>query len=60
MDEYDAFALGKRLGISVDEMKQMSYVSFINILISNVDNDIKEDSGYVREATPEDIKRYFG
>ena len=54
-------ALAKRLGISIEEMKEMSYVSLINTLIASVNDEaIKEDSGFTREATPEDIKRYFG
>lgn len=61
VDEYDVMALAKRLGISIEEMKEMSYVSLINTLIASVNDEaIKEDSGFTREATPEDIKRYFG
>lgn len=35
-------------------MKEMSFVSLMNILISSVDNE--EDN----QATQEDIDRYFG
>lgn len=34
-------------------MKEMSYNSLINILLSTVEDDVKE-------ATQEDINRYFG
>ena len=46
-------ALSKRLNITLDDMKEMSYVSLINILLSNVEEDQKQ-------ATQEDIDRYFG
>ena len=46
-------ALAKRLNITLDDMKEMSYVSLMNILISSVEEDEKQ-------ATQEDIDRYFG
>jgi len=46
-------ALAKRLNITFDDMKQMSYVSFINILLSNV----QENSS---DATQQDIDGMFG
>lgn len=46
-------ALAKRLNITLDDMKEMSYVSLMNILISSVEEDEKA-------ATQEDIDRYFG
>ena len=52
-DEYDVLALAKRLNITLDDMKQMSYVSLMNILISNVETDEKK-------GTEEDIRRMFG
>ena len=53
MDEYEVVALAKRLNITIEDMKQMSFVSLINILISTVEeNDNK--------ATQEDIDRMFG
>lgn len=36
----------------------MSYVSLINVLIAYVSGG--KESETVREATPDDIKRYFG
>lgn len=36
-------------------MKEMSFVSLMNILLSNV-----EENSDTREATEEDIKKYFG
>lgn len=53
MDEYEVVALAKRLNITIEDMKQMSFVSLINILISTVEE--KE-----RTATQEDIDRVFG
>ena len=52
-DEYDVVALAKRLNITLDDMKEMSYNSLINILLSSVEDDEKQ-------ATQEDIDRYFG
>ena len=46
-------ALAKRLNITLDDMKEMSYVSLMNILLSTVEDDEKQ-------ATQEDIDRYFG
>lgn len=56
MDEYTTLALGKRLGISIEDMKQMSFVSFVNILISAVE----DNSNGTRKATKEDIERFVG
>ena len=53
VDEYEVFALAKRLNITLDDMKEMSYVSLINILLSNVEGDYKD-------ATQDDIDRMFG
>lgn len=47
-------SLAMRLGISVDEMKQMSFVSLYNILIAST--NVEEE----RKATQEDIDRMFG
>lgn len=46
-------ALAKRLNITLDDMKEMSYVSLMNILLSSVEDEEKQ-------ATQEDIDRYFG
>ena len=54
VDEYEVVALAKRLGITFEEMKQMSYISLMNILLSSVDS---EDT---QTATQEDIDRMFG
>lgn len=55
MDEYEIVALAKRLNITLDDMKEMSFVSLANILLSSVDSE--DDT---RQATSEDIQRYFG
>ena len=46
--------LAKRLNITIEDMKQMSYVSLMNILISTVERDEE------KQATQEDIERFFG
>jgi len=53
IDEYEVVALAKRLNITFDDMKQMSFVSLINILLSSVEESEKN-------ATQEDIDKYFG
>ena len=53
MDEYEVVALAKRLNITIDDMKQMSFVSLVNILISTIEE--KES-----KATQEEIDRMFG
>lgn len=54
VDEYEVVALAKRLGITFEEMKQMSYISLMNILLSSVDSDDTQN------ATQDDIDRMFG
>lgn len=46
-------ALAKRLNITLDDMKQMSYVSLVNILLSSVEET-------EQEATQQDIDLFFG
>ena len=46
-------ALAKRLNITITDMKEMSFVSLANILLSTVEDD-------ERQATQEDIDKYFG
>ena len=46
-------ALAKRLNITIDDMKEMSFVSLANILLSSVEDNEKQ-------ATQEDIDKYFG
>lgn len=53
IDEYEVVALAKRLNITLDDMKQMSFVSLINILLSSVEKNS-------RAATQDDIDRMFG
>ena len=55
IDEFEVVALAKRLGITIEEMKDMTFVSLLNILISSVDNNESD----TREATQEDIDKYF-
>lgn len=45
--------MAKKLGITFEEMKQMSFVSLINILLSSVQE-------HESKATQEDIDRMFG
>ena len=53
VDEYEVVALSKRLGITLEDMKQMSYVSLINILLSSVEET-------ERPANQDDIDKMFG
>ena len=53
VDEYEVVALSKRLGITLEDMKQMSFVSLLNILLTSVEEKDKK-------ATQEDIDRMFG
>lgn len=52
-DEFEVMALAKRLGITIEEMKEMSFVSLFNILIASTNT---EDE---RMATQKDIDRLF-
>lgn len=47
-------SLAKRLGITREEMLDMSFVSFFNICISATNNETE------RKATQSDIDRMFG
>lgn len=38
MDIFEVVALAKRLNITLDDMKEMSFVSLINILLSSVED----------------------
>lgn len=52
LDAYEVVALAKRLNITLDDMKEMSFVSLINILYSSV----KEDEN---NATQKDIDNFL-
>ena len=52
-DEETVVALAKRLNITFDDMKEMTFVSLINIMLSSIDDSDTE-------ATQEDIDRMFG
>lgn len=53
-DEYEVVALAKRLNITFEDMANMSFVSLVNILLSNI-----EENGE-RKASQEDIDKFFG
>ena len=55
VDEYEVIALAKRLNITFDDMKEMSFVSLMNILLSSV-----EEHSDTRQGTEEDARKYFG
>lgn len=57
IDEYEIVALAKRLGISIQEMKEMSFVSLLNILLSNIETN--SSSNGVRNANQDDIDQFF-
>ena len=46
------YALAKRFNITDEEMKHMSFVSLMNILISTVSDE--------RKGTEDDLRRLFG
>lgn len=48
-------ALAVRQGISIEAMKDMTFVGLVNILLSSVNSE-----GGERKATQEDIDRMFG
>ena len=50
-------ALAKRLNITIDDMKEMTFTSLLNILLSSIQDNTSDG---VREATQEDIDRLFG
>ena len=52
-DEYEIVALAKRLNITFDDMKQMSFISLANILLNKIDEE-------ETNATQSDIDRMFG
>lgn len=47
-------ALAKRLNITMEDMSNMSFVSLMNILISNIEEDEE------KKASQEDIDKFFG
>lgn len=49
-------ALAKRLNITTDDLKEMSFTSLLNILLSNIDFTSTASDG-TRSATQEDIDR---
>ena len=51
-------ALAKRLNITTDDMKEMSFTSLLNILLSNIDFTSTSSDG-TRSATQEDIDRFM-
>ena len=54
IDEYEIMRLAKSQGISIEEMKDMSFVSLINVLLSLVESESEQ------LATEEDVRRMFG
>lgn len=55
MSIYEVVALARRLNISIDDMKNMNFVSLVNILLSSVG----ETQSDTRSATQKDIDRFF-
>lgn len=52
MDLLEVIALAKRLHFSFDELKEISFVTLVNILLSNVEPESKE-------ASQREIDSYF-
>lgn len=55
LDIYKIVALAKRLNITFEDMKQMSFISLLNILLATV-----EDENGEREAKQSDIDALLG
>ena len=55
MTEEEVVALAKRCNITLNDMKEMKFVTLMNILLSTV-----EEKNETREATQDDINKYFG
>lgn len=53
MDIFEIVALAKRLNISFADMKEMTFISLMNILLSTVESDTKQ-------ATQQDINALLG
>lgn len=54
IDIYEVVALAKRMNITLDDMKQMTFISLMNILLSVVDND-----NQTRNAKQSDIDAFL-
>ena len=54
IDIYQIVALAKRMNITLEDMKQMTFISLMNILLSVVDND-----NGVKEAKQSDIDAFL-
>ena len=54
LDIYSIVALAKRLNITLDDMKQMSFVSLVNILYSTI-----EDKSDTKKASQKDIDAFL-
>lgn len=54
VDEFETYGLAKRLGITKDEMLDMSFVSLVNILISSIDTEQE------KVGNENDVRRMFG
>lgn len=55
LDIYKIVALAKRLNITFEDMKQMSFISLLNILLATVEDESEE-----REAKQSDIDALLG
>lgn len=53
-DEYEIYGVAKRLGISIEEMKQMSFVSLYNTIISCTSEETE------RKSTLDEAKAFLG
>jgi len=53
LDAYEIIALSKRLNITLADMKEMSFVSLVNILLSTVEEKSNN-------ACQSDIDRFLG
>lgn len=54
LNEYELFALAKRLNFGIPELKKITFITLINTLLASVDENVK-----TQEATEEDINAFF-
>ena len=56
--EHEFIVTCLRIGLKIEDLKQLTYVDVLKILISFIGKDNKkEEKNGVREATPEDIRK---
>lgn len=54
--EYEFLAACLRMGLRIEDLKILTYVDVYKIFISFFNSEEKDESGYTRKATQEDIQ----